>query len=327
MNGSAPNVPSVELDDIRAARERIAADVHRTPMFASRTLDERVGATVHLKAESLQKTGSFKPRGAIHRISRLTDAERARGIVTVSAGNHAQAAAYACARASIPCAVVMPANAPAVKVDATRGYGADVVLHDDMRTLFQRCEELRSEREATFLHPFDHPAIVAGTGTVGLEIHEDRPTVRTVLCGVGGGGLISGVARATKRLDPTIRVIGVEPVGAPAMTLALERGEPVRLESVDTIADGLSAPFAGDLNLAIVRTDVDTVVLVDDTAILDAMRFLFERMKLVVEPAGAAALAALFTGAVPVLPDDDIAVVLSGGNVDPARFGSWFGSS
>lgn len=321
----APSRESVELDDIRAAHERIVEHVHRTPMFSSRTIDARIGSTVRFKAESMQRTGSFKPRGAVHRISRLTDDERARGIVTVSAGNHAQAAAYACARVSVPCAVVMPANAPAVKIDATRGYGAEVVLHDDMRTLFQRCEALRAERSATFLHPFDHPAIVAGTGTVGLEIHEDFPDVRTVICGVGGGGLISGVARAMKRLDPTIRVFGVEPEGAPTMTLALERGEPVRLESIDTIADGLSAPFAGELNLAIIQTDVDAVFRVDDAAIIEAMRLLFDRMKLVVEPAGAAALAALLTGVIPALPEDRIAVVLSGGNVDAARYGQWFG--
>ena len=312
----------VHLDDIRAARERIRPHVHHTPLFQSSYLDRRLGVTIAIKAESLQKTGSYKPRGVVNRLTELTTEERERGVVTVSAGNHAQAAAYACARESIPCAVVMPSHAPEVKIEATRGYGADVVLHDDMRSLFQRCEELRAERQATFVHPFDHPATIAGAGTTGLEILEDFADVDTILCGIGGGGLIAGVARAARSLAPAARVIGVEPEGAPTMSRALEAGEPVRLTEIDSIADGLCAPFAGDLNLEIVQQDVDSIVLVDDHDILAAMDVYFERLKLVVEPAGAAALAALLANKVPSL-GSRVCVIASGGNLDVMRYASW----
>lgn len=312
----------VELDDIHSARARIRPHLHRTPLIGSSYLDSRLGIHVRIKAESLQKTGSYKPRGVLNRVAELSDEERRRGVVTVSAGNHAQAAAFACARESIPCAVVMPSTAPGVKIEATRDYGATVVLHDDMRSLFQRCEEVREQRQATFVHPFDHPATVAGTGTVGLEILEDFPEVDTVICGVGGGGLICGIARSMKLLAPSVRVIGVEPIGAPTMTRALEAGEPVQLESIDTIADGLSAPFAGALNLEIVQQDVDAVVLVSDDDILTAMRVYFDRMKLVVEPAGAAALGALLAGKVPA-PGGNVCIVASGGNVDLIQYAGW----
>lgn len=313
----------VEIEDIRGARERIGPHVHRTPLIRSAFLDRALGAEVGLKLESLQKTGSFKPRGAMNRLLGMSEEERERGIATVSAGNHAQAAAYACSRQSIPCVVVMPASAPRAKIEATRDYGATVVLHNDMRTLFDRLEEVRRERDATFLHPFDDPAVIAGAGTVGLEIHEDFPGVELVVSGVGGGGLISGTARAVRRLDSRIRVIGVEPEGAPTVTRALEAGEPVRLERIDSIADGLSAPFAGARNLEIIREEVERVVLVPDAEILSALRVLFERTKLVVEPAGAAALGALLSGRFDVR-GRKVAVVISGGNVDLTRLGSWF---
>jgi len=312
----------VGLEDIREAAKRIGDAVHRTPLVGSRTLDAAAGAEVRLKLESLQKTGSFKPRGATNRVRLLGEEDRRRGIVTVSAGNHAQAAAYACARLRIPCHVVMPASAPRVKVEAVRGYGATIVLHEEMRTLFQRCEEVRASTGATFLHPFDDPAVIAGHGTVGLEIVEDDPEVDTVVCGIGGGGLISGIATAVKAMRPEVRVLGVEPVGAPAMTFALERGEPVRLASIDTIADGLAAPFAGALNLEIVREHVDAVVLVTDREIVRAMRFLLERAKLVVEPAGAAAVAALLAGKIE-RRGGRIAAVVSGGNLDLDRLPGW----
>jgi threonine dehydratase len=315
----------VDLGSVREARDRIAATVHRTPLVGSRYLDARTGGTIRLKLESFQKTGSFKPRGALHRLLVMPERDRRRGLVTVSAGNHAQAAAFVCAARAIPCAVVMPSSAPPVKIEAVRDYGAEVVLHDDMRTLFERCEEVRAARDATFLHPFDDPAVVAGHGTVGLEIVEDFPDVDTIVCGVGGGGLIAGVAVAARGLRPDLRVIGVEPEGAPTMSRALERGSPVRLEAIRTIADGLSAPFAGELNLAIVRDRVERMVRVTDAEIVDAIRVLMTRCKLVAEPAGAAALGAVLAGRIDVR-GRRVAVIVSGGNLDLDRLPSWIES-
>ena len=294
-------------------------------MLRSAYLRDRLSAEVRLKNESVQKTGSFKPRGAVNRILSMSPEERARGIVTVSAGNHAAAAAYACRTQGIPCTVVMPQTAPEVKIDATRGYGATVVLHDDMRSLFARCEEVREEQQATFLHPFDDPAVIAGTGTAGLEIHEDFPEVDTVVVCVGGGGLISGVARAIKRLKPGTRVVGVEPVGAPTMTEALSRGEPYKLPKIESIADGLSAPFAGQHNLDVVREDVDEVVLVTDAEILEAVLVLMSRVKVVAEPAGAAALAGLLSGKVGIDEGSNVCATVSGGNLDPHLLAAWLG--
>ncbi len=311
----------IALEQIRSAQARIRPHLHRTPMFTSRYLGAQTGSEVYLKAELFQKTGSFKPRGAINKIKQFSAEEKSRGIVSVSAGNHAQAVAFAAAMERIPCVVVMPSSAPQNKLDATRGYGATVVLHDDMRTIFERMEEVRRENNSTFLPPFDDPDVIAGQGTIGLEIHEDIPDADTVVVGIGGGALISGIATAIKQLNPKARVIGVEPEGAPAMTRALQEGKPVRLEKIQTIADGLAAPYAGKLNLEFVQAYVDDVVLVNDQQIRDAVIVLLERAKLFVEPAGAACVAALLAGK--IQSPGKVVLVLSGGNLSLSLLKSW----
>lgn len=309
----------ISLQDIEQAGATIAGRVHRTPLLSSRSLSERAGVRVSLKAECLQRTGSFKVRGVFNRLRRLTAEERARGLITISAGNHAQALAYGAGREGIACTVVMPAHAPRSKVGASRAYGADVVLHGSVFEAFEKCEALRREHGFTLVHPFDDPDIIAGQGTVGLEILEDAPDADVVVVPIGGGGLISGIATAVKALRPTIRVIGIEPEGAAGMTLALRDGAPTRLERIDTVADGLAAPAAGPNTLEHVRAFVDDVVLVTDAEILSGLAFLLERAKLLVEPAGAAAAAALLAGKVQAPADAHVVVVASGGNVDLPR--------
>jgi len=308
------------IDDIRAAAERIAPHLHYTPLLSSRSLSELTGYELSFKCENLQKTGSFKPRGAVNRIATLDPETAARGVITISAGNHAQGVAYAAARLGIEAVVVMPETAVASKVEATRGYGAECVLHGDVHAAFEKLRELQQERDLTLVHPFDDPMLIAGHGTVGLEIVEgaDAP-FDAVVVGVGGGGLISGVVTAFEALSPQTRVFGVEPEGAATMTSALDAGAVVRLEDLDTIADGLAPPFVGELNLAIVERAVERVVTVADVEIRAAMAMLLERLKLLVEPAGAAAMAALMNGRIPVDPGARIAVILSGGNVDVRR--------
>ena len=233
----------------------------------------------------------------------------------MSAGNYAQAIAYATSIEKIPCTVVMPETAPAAKLDATRGYGATVILHDDRKTLFDRTEQVRKEKNAIFLHPFDDPDLIAGHGTVGLEIYEDVPDVEVVVVGIGGGGLMAGVAIALKSLNPRIRIIGVEPEGAAGMKRALEAGKPVPLEKIDTIADGLAAPYAGKLPLEIAQKYLDDLVIVNDDEIRAACRVVLERTKLLAEPAGAASVAALLAGKIPAAAKK-VVLILSGGNVD-----------
>jgi threonine dehydratase len=309
----------VTLDDVRSAQQVIAGRVHRTPLVGNAALSARIGAPLYLKLENWQKTGSFKPRGVLNRIATLSRAERERGLVTASAGNHAQALAWAAAAEGLPCTVVMPETAPAAKIDATRSYGGTVVFEPSTLTVFQRAQALVDEHGYTFIPPFDHPAIVAGQGTVGLEILEDLPDARTVVVPIGGGGLIAGVALAVKSQRPNARIVGVEPEGAAAMWRSRREGKPVRLDKVDTIADGLSAPFAGELPFAIVQQYVDDLVLVSDADIRAAMILLLERCKLLVEPGGAAGVAALLIGAVKTQPGAPVVALLSGGNVDAGR--------
>jgi len=307
-----------ELEHLQEAQARISGSLHRTPVVSSRTLSERVGRPVFLKCENLQKTGSFKVRGALNLILELDDVARGPGVVTISAGNHAQAVAWSAARAGISATVVMPANASPTKVRASEEYGAEVILQGTIFEAFDLALEVAQDRGLTFLHAFDDPLIIAGQGTVGLEILEDVPDVATVVAPVGGGGLISGVALAVASLAPGARVFGVEPHGACAMRKSLDKGEAVHLESVDTIADGLGAPMAGELTFEVVRHHVEDVVLVSDDEIREAMAFVLERAKLLVEPAGAAGVAALLAGRIP-LADGPVVAVLSGGNVDLDR--------
>jgi threonine dehydratase len=288
-------------------------------MSASR-LGARAGVRLVLKCENLQKTGSFKVRGALNKLSQLSDAERANGVVTVSAGNHAQALAWAARAAGVHATVVMYAAASPAKVEASRGYGAEVVLFGTTgNDAFAKARELAAERNLTFVHPFDDEHICAGAGTTGLELLEQADDLDVVVVPIGGGGLITGMLVALKESKPSIRVYGVEPVGAPSSRLSLDRGHAVRLEGTNTIADGLAAPMMGELNYEIVRRYVDDVVLIDDATIASGLRDLLFSAKLLAEPAGAAAVAAIVAGALPLESGEKVAAVVSGGNVDSAK--------
>lgn len=325
----------VTLHDIRAAAGRIAGRVSRTPMLASRSAARHIAETagvslgpgsladgqprLFIKAEHLQVTGSFKPRGATNRILQLTSDERNAGLITLSAGNHAQAVAYAAASAGVAVTVVMPAGASRAKAAAAAAYGAEVILHGEhVGDTFARMEELREQRGLVFVHPFDDPAIIAGQGTVGLEILEDLPEVDVIVVGVGGGGLISGIAAAARQQRPGVRVIGVEPKTSDALSRGLAAGEPVSIRPL-SIADGLGAPFAGRWTIELARRYVERIVLVDEATIAAGMRFALERMKQLLEPAGATALGAVLAGEVPLHAGETVCVVASGGNVDVDR--------
>jgi threonine dehydratase len=327
LGGSAVAGPAgVTISDVERAREIVGPILLRTPLLTSRALSERIGAKAFLKAESLQRTGSFKPRGALNAISRLSAEERERGIVTMSAGNAAQAIAYAARSAGLAATVVMPQTAPVTKVEATRGYGAEVVFAPDVTRLAAVVAEIRERTGAHFLHPYDDAAMIAGHGTCALEVLEDLGEADLFVVGVGGGGLIAGIAVAVAAKRPGARVVGVEPMGAPTMRRALDAGEPVRLEQVATIADGLAAPVAGVIPFDIVRRLVADIVLVDDEVIGEGMRFLATRAKLVAEPAGAAATGALLAGKVAARPGERVVAIVSGGNVDRARLAQVLGS-
>jgi threonine dehydratase len=300
-------------NDVLAAREAIAGRVHRTPTFTSATLGERIGGRAFLKAELFQKTGSFKPRGVLTKLAALSDEEKARGVVTWSAGNHAQAVAWAAAHEGIDCLVVMSAGANPRKVAATRGYGAVVDLEAPEHTAaYERLLGIIEESGRTYVPPFDDPHVIAGQGTVGLEIAEDVPDADLIVCPIGGGGLVAGIATAVDT-----RIVGVEPELSAAFTAGLAAGKSVRIELQPTYADGLAPPFAGELNLAIGRRRLDGVVLVTEGEIAAAMRFLYGRAKLACEPSGAAATAALLAGKIAVAPGSTVLAVVTGGNADP----------
>ena len=311
----------VTRHDIDAARERIAGRVHRTPLFTSEALARRTGiAHLALKCENLQKTGSFKVRGALNLLSQLSDDAKKRGVVSVSAGNHAQAIAWGAAAADVKCTVVMPAAASQAKVDASRGYGANIILHGTGAEAFAKAFELSESEGFTFVHPFDDDRIIAGAGTAGTELLEQCETVPDiVVVPIGGGGLISGIAVAIKENSPGTRVIGVEPTGAAVMRQSLDAGHATRMTAMSTLADGLAAPMAGERNFAIVQKYVDDVVLVTDDEIADAMRALMQRCKLVTEPAGAASMAAILNRRFPMKARDRVVALVSGGNVDLER--------
>jgi threonine dehydratase len=321
----------VTVAEIEAARERIAGRVHRTPLMSSATAARwttaatgvrLAGDGLYLKPEQLQKTGSFKPRGMTNRIATLSDKARASGVITLSAGNAAQAYALAGRDAGVAVTVVMPAGAVRSKVDACLGYGARVVLHGDhVGESLAELERIRDEEGLEYVHPFDDPAVIAGHGSIGFELLEDVPELDVVVLGVGGGGLISGVAAALKERRPGIRVYGVEPERSNAVSIALERHEVVRIQP-ESVADGLGAPFAGVWTLAMCQRYLDGIVLLDDPTILAGMRFALERLKQVLEPAGAAALAAVLAGRIPIGDGERVAVVLSGGNVEIGRLGA-----
>ena len=288
-----------------------------TAATGSRLADDRL----YLKPEHLQLTGSFKPRGMTNRIATLGDEERSRGVITLSAGNAGQAYAWAGRTAGVKVTVVMPAGAVRSKVEACLGYGARVILHGaHVGETFAEMERIRDEEGLRFVHPFDDPAVIAGHGSIGLELLDDLPDLDVAVVGVGGGGLISGVAAALKERRPSVRVYGVEPGKSNAVSLAMERNEIVRIQP-ESVADGLGAPFAGAWTLAMAQRYLDDIILLDDPTILAGMRFAIERMKQVLEPAGAAALAAVLAGRIPIHDGERVVVVLSGGNVEVDRVG------
>jgi len=318
----------IDLALIRAAQERITGRVHRTPLISASAIGATVGVRLFLKCESFQKTGSFKARGALNKILSLAPGERARGIVTVSAGNHAQAVAWAARVVNAPCVVVMPTGAPASKIAATQGYGAEILFHDDRAALFDRLAEVRDARGLTFIHPFDDPVVLSGAGTTGLEIVEDLPEVDVLIVPVGGGGLLGGVATAVKALRPAARVVAVELAAGPGLGPAVAAGKPVPApRPAGTLADGMTPPFVGQLPLDIVRALGVEIASVTEGAIANAIRVLASRAKLVVEGSGAAALGALTSGAVHVRPGASVVVIVSGGNIDPERLSEVLRSS
>jgi threonine dehydratase len=313
---AAPEIPLVTGRDVEAAAALLADVVRHTPMEHSRALADRVGGPVWLKCENLQHTGSFKFRGAYTRLSRLSAEERARGVVAASAGNHAQGVALAAKLLGIQATVFMPVSAPLPKVAATRGYGADIELHGPTLTEALAAAAEYSERTgAVFIHPFDHRDVIAGQGTVGLEILEQCPDLRTVVVSAGGGGVVSGIAAAVKDRRPDVRVVAVQAEGAAAFPGSLEAGQPVPLESMATMADGIAVACPGDLTLAHVQELVDEVRTVSEEDMSRALLFCLERAKLVVEPAGVAAVAAVL--AEPAAFEPPVCAVISGGNIDP----------
>jgi threonine dehydratase len=316
---ASPSLP-VTLDDVLAAQDLLSGIVRPTPLEFSRALSDRVGSDVYLKCENLQRAGSFKIRGAYTRMSRLSDEEKARGVVAASAGNHAQGVALAAQMLGITSTVFMPLGAPIPKLMATRGYGARVEqIGTSIDECLVRARQFEAETGAVLIHPFDHVDIVAGQGTCGLEILEQCPDVRTILVSVGGGGLLAGIATAVKATRPDVRVIGVQAEKAAAYPQSLAAGRPVPLAATDrmaTMADGIAVGCPGKVPYAIVRELVDSIETVSEEALSRALLFLLERAKLVVEPAGAAAVARL-RDVDKGFYDGPVVAVLSGGNIDP----------
>ena len=307
----------VTFDDVRRARETIGGRLHRTPLLSSRTLSERAGATVLFKAELLQRTGSFKPRGVLNKLASLSPEEKARGVISISAGNHAQALAYAAAVEGIDALVVMWETASPMKVAAARGYGATIdTSAQDIPAAFEHLDRLIEETGRTLVHPYDDPLVMAGQGTVGLEILEDAPDVDTVIVPVGGGGLVSGIAAAVKGVRPEARVVAIEPELSAALHESLKAGGPVTVEP-RSIADGLNGPYAGPNCVeACTALGVESVLVTEDD-LLDGFRFMYARTKLACEVAGAAPAAAILSGKVELEPGSKAALVVSGGNVAP----------
>jgi threonine dehydratase len=305
------------LDDIYAARDLLADVVRRTPMEPCRPLTAKLGGPAWLKCENVQRAGSFKVRGAYVRIARLTPGERARGVVAASAGNHAQGVALAAGLVGTAATVFMPVGAPLPKVAATKGYGAQVRLEGStVDEALVAAQKYADQTGSVLIHPFDHPDVIAGQGTVALEIFEQCPDVKTIITGAGGGGLLSGIAVAAKALRSDVRVIGVQAAGADTFRPSLAAGQPVRQRNVGTIADGIAVGCPGELTYRMVREYVDDVVTVSEESMSQALLLCLERAKLVVEPAGGAAVAALMDA--PRTFEPPVVAVLSGGNIDPA---------
>lgn len=313
---------AVSFDDVRAAARRLDGVVTRTPIARSQSFDERTGTQAFFKCENLQRVGAFKFRGAYNRLAQLNERERAAGVVAHSSGNHAQGVALAAKLLEISATIVMPEDAPASKLAAVKGYGAHVVTYERSRGTAYRAqlaEQIRAEHGATLVPPFDDDAIIAGAGTATLELLEDAPDLDAIVSPVGGGGLFSGTCLAAHGVRPTIELWGVEPTLGNDVQQSVQRGEVVTIAPPDTIADGLQTTTPAQRTLDVIREHASGVVTVSDDELREAMRFVFERMKLVIEPSGAAAVAAVLFEKVPVR-GKRVGIIISGGNVDVARF-------
>lgn len=322
-----PSDPPIYCD-VESASEALGGVAHRTPVLISRTFNERVGASVSFKCENFQRAGAFKFRGAYNALSRLSDADKARGVLTYSSGNHAQAIALAGRLLDINTTIVMPRDAPALKLAATRGYGAEIIEYDRSETVREELgEQIATERGLTIIPPFNHPHVIAGQGTTAKELLEEVGDLDMLLVCVGGGGLLGGCALAARALAPNCRVIGVEPDRGDDAVRSFHAGSLQRVEDPDTIADGARTNSMGDLTFRLMMDNVDDMISVDDDALIRQMRFFAERMKIWVEPTGCLAAAALAEGRVDIAPGSRIGVIVSGGNVDADRFCALLGAA
>lgn len=307
---------AITFDDVKSAAERIKGVANRTPVITSRTVDALTGYKVYFKGENFQRIGAFKFRGAYNALSRLTEAEKARGVVTHSSGNHAQGIALAASLLGISATIVMPTDAPASKLAATRSYGAEVVQYD--RQVMERADlsgQLARERGLTFVHPYDHPHIMAGQGTAALELLAEAPDLDVLVAPIGGGGLLSGCATAARALQPNIRIFGVETERSNDWWQSFQRNERVKIPPPDTIADGMRTQQPGELTWPVIRAHVEDIVLVSEAEVIDALQFLLFRMKILAEPTGAVAPAAVLQQKVGS-PGAKVGVIISGGNMD-----------
>lgn len=314
---------TIALHDIHDARRVIHSQVHRTPMLSASALGDMVGVKLYLKCEQFQKTGSFKPRGALNTLAHLSDEEKARGLVSASAGNHAQGLAFAARAYNAKATIVMPSDAPQAKVNAVRGYGGTIVFAESVNTMFDKMNELAREHNYTIAHPFDSPHVIAGQGTIGLEIFQDVPDADYVFVPIGGGGLISGIALALKEQNPRIKIIGVECTAGGAYYTSRQNGENTRVVCSNSIAGGIICPMIGVHNYPLMEKYVDDVVLVNDDEIKAALRLILERAKMLVEGAGAAATAAVLNKKISLPTNARVVSVLSGGNVDLEKLKDW----
>ncbi len=317
---------AVSFADVQAAAARLAGVAHRTPVLTSRTANALTGAQLFFKSENFQRMGAFKFRGAYNALSKLTPDARKRGVIAYSSGNHAQGVALSAQLLGIEAVIVMPTDAPSLKIAATRGYGADVILYDRRRESREEIgARIAAERGMTLVPPFDHADVIAGQGTAAMELIEDTGPLDALLVCVGGAGLISGCALAAHALAPACTVIGVEPEAGNDVQQSLERGERVKIPVPDTIADGAQTQQVGELTFPIVRALVSRIATVSDAQLVRTMRFFAERMKIVVEPTGCLAAAALLEGVVK-LPGKRVGVIISGGNIDAARYAELLGA-
>ena len=307
----------INITDIQKAYSNISINIHRTPISSSTYLSQKFNSKIFFKQELFQKTGSFKIRGVLNKLSSLTPDQLKNGVISLSSGNHAQAVAYGSKIYNISSTIVMPAYSTKSKIAATKGYGAKVIITDE--DLISVVSEIQKKTNATLIHPFDDDYIIAGQGTLGMEITEDLPDIDHIFTAIGGGGLISGICIAMKSHNPKIKIIGVEPEGADGMRQSLEKGKAITLKSINTIADGLSAPFIGKKNFEIVQKHIDQLITVSDKEIIETMWLIFERTKLFVEPSAAAGLAPILFNKY-ILPTNSKAMfILCGGNIDKEK--------